>query len=135
MPRIIITDDNQNWLNWGKLVRAWIKNTETRPTTVADLQGQLGRYEVNATIDPAAKSVVIRPYPDGYNYTLEIDIPTEEMFDAKFNLVKPGPYPRELMPTFYDIAYAGAPRANLSLQQAQDFALRRVGEYTVNECC
>jgi hypothetical protein len=28
--RIEIVDDDQNWLNWGNLVQAWIRKTKTR---------------------------------------------------------------------------------------------------------
>jgi len=54
------------------------------------------------------------------------------MRDEKLQTVTSGPYP---LPLFYDTAYAGAARANLSAQESRDFAIRRIGEYTVNECC
>ena len=47
--------------------------------------------------------------------------------------VRPGPY--NVMPLFYDIAYGGASRVPLSAQEAHNFAIRRIGEYSVNECC
>jgi len=68
-----------------------------------------------------------------YGDALVIAIPGPEMRDHKLSTVQAGTYGN--MPLFYDIAYAGAPRANLSAQEAHDFAVRRIGEYTVNECC
>jgi hypothetical protein len=59
-------------------------------------------------------------------------IPTAAMLAEKLQTVTSGPYP---LPLFYDIAYAGAARANLSPQESRDFAFRRIGEYTVNQCC
>jgi hypothetical protein len=43
-----------------------------------------------------------------------------------------GPYP---LPLFYDKAYPCPPDIRFSWQEAWDQALRRIGEYTVNECC
>jgi len=129
--RIDIYDDNQNWLNWGNLVNSWISGAET-PTTVGALKRQLAANHVTATVQgPDNRAVSIESYGD-YDPAdaLVIVIPTAAMRAAK--AVGPGRYP---LPLFYDIAFAGAARANLSTQEAQDFALRRIGEYTVNECC
>jgi hypothetical protein len=76
--------------------------------------------------------VAILDYSDAPSDPLMIVIPTAAMLAEKLGTVSSGPYP---LPLFYDIAYAGAPRANLSPQESQAFAIRRVGEYTVNECC
>jgi hypothetical protein len=130
--RIQIQDDNQNWLNWGTLVRSWIEGG-ARPTTVAQLKQQLTANHVNAVVAGAnTRAVVIQDYLDGPGDPLVIMIPTSTMLAEKLGTVTQGPYP---LPLFYDLAYAGAPRANLSRQQSLDFALRRIGEYTVNECC
>ena len=130
--RINIQDDNQNWLNWGNLVNSWIEGTPT-PTTVLELKQQLSGNHVIATVQGADDRVVsIESYDDDPTQALVIIIPTKGMRDAKIGSVTSGPYP---LPLFYDTAYAGAARANLSAQEAHDFAIRRIGEYTVNECC
>jgi len=56
----------------------------------------------------------------------------QDMFDMWQKMVNPGAYP---LPHFYDIAFAGAPRAQLSGPVSLEFAARRIGEYSVNECC
>lgn len=129
--RIDINDDNQNWLNWGKLVNSWISGAHT-PTTVGELKQQLTDNDVKATVQgPDSRMVSITSYGDyDPHNALTIVIPTAAMRAAK--AVGAGRYP---LPLFYDIAFAGAARANLSEEQAHDFALRRIGEYTVNECC
>jgi hypothetical protein len=129
--RIKIQDDNQNWLNWGILVRAWV-NGAPRPTTVAELKSQMARNSVVATVEGADERVVsVQSYVDDPTQALVIMIPTDAMLH-EFDPITSGPY---RLPLFYDIAYAGAARANLSAQEAQNFSLRRVGEYTVLECC
>jgi len=132
--RIDIQNDNQNWLSWGNLVQIWIDDAKSRPTTVGELKDQLSKNDVVATVDGADdRPVSIQSYQDYPGDPLVMLIPTGAMRDAKLATVQPGPY--NVMPLFYDIAYAGAPRASLSPQQARDFAIRRIGEYTVNECC
>jgi hypothetical protein len=132
--RIDIQNDNQNWLNWGNLVQNWIDDVKSRPTTVQELNDQLLKNSVFARVDGANdRPVSIQSYSDYPGAPLMLLIPTAAMRDAKLGTVQPGPY--NVMPLFYDIAYAGATRANLSAQEARNFAIRRIGEYTVNECC
>ena len=133
--RIKIADDNQNWLNWGNLVLSWINGAQ-RPITVGELKQQLSGANVTAEVEGIdRRTVTILDYEDDPTAALVLAIPTKKMLAEKLKYVKAGPYPRELMPTFYDIAYGGAARASLSLNEAKDFAVRRIGEYTVNECC
>jgi hypothetical protein len=132
--RIQIKDDNQNWLNWGNLVQAWIGDAKMRPTNVGGLRAQLAKYEVTATVAGTPdRPVEIESYPDSPGDKLVIMIPTVAERDAKMATVGAGPYTN--MPLFYDIAFGGAHRANLSIQEARDFAVKRIGEYSVNECC
>jgi hypothetical protein len=132
--RVDIQNDNQNWLNWGNLVQIWIDNDKMRPTTIRALKDQLTEYSVVATVTGADDRVVtVYSYSDALSDPLVIPIPSPAMRDHKLGLVTPGPY--NVMPLFYDIAFGGAPRVSLSAQQARDFAVRRIGEYTVNECC
>jgi hypothetical protein len=132
--RIQIRDDNENWLNWGNLVQTWIEDSKTRPATVGDLRAQLVKKGIYANVAGTDdRAVEIMSYEEAYNKALVIAIPSPSMRNDKLATVTPGPYGN--MPLFYDIAFAGAPRANLSAQEAHDFAIRRIGEYTVNECC
>jgi hypothetical protein len=132
--RVHIRDDNQNWLNWGNLVQVWINDAGKRPTTVGELRKQLTARGIDGIVaGPDNRIVQIVAYSNAYDDALTIVLPDSSMRDAKLATVTSGPY--DNVPLFYDIAYAGAPRANLSEQESQDFALRRIGEYTVNECC
>jgi hypothetical protein len=131
--RVQLRDDNQNWLNWGDLVQIWIDDPKTRPGNVGDLRAKLAEKKIDGTVAGADhRTVQIVSYAD-YGDALVLAVPGPEMRDHKLSTVQPGTYGN--MPLFYDIAYAGAPRANLSAQEAHDFAIRRIGEYTVNECC
>jgi hypothetical protein len=131
--RINIRDDNENWLRWANLLQTWIDSAGERPTSVGELRHQLDKNGIWATVaGPDEKTVTIQDYPDAED-ELVIMIPNKAMRDAKLATVRPGPY--NVMPLFYDIAYGGAPRVPLSAQEAHNFALRRIGEYSVNECC
>jgi hypothetical protein len=131
--RISIHDDNRNWLHWGRLVVSWIHSPGARPNTVGDLKQQLAHHHVRATVAGTDdRQVSILNYSDNTANPLMLVLPTEKMLEEKLKTVTSGAYP---IPLFYDIAYAGAARADLSAQESHDFALRRIGEYTVNECC
>ena len=133
--RIEIEDDNQNWLNWGNLVLTWIRDPQTRPHDVGQLNTQLDKNNVKAKVDgPDSKPVLFWDYPEG-NAPIQIALPTKPMLEERLQTVRhPGgaPYP---LPHFYDIAFAGATRAQLSEPVSLEFAARRIGEYSVNECC
>jgi hypothetical protein len=137
MPRIDIRDTDRNWLNWGELVLAWISKQQPRPTTVAALRAQLRAHKVRAKVaGRPTRPVRIRDYSDSLTSTLYIYIPSKKMLADKFKYVKAGRYSHKLMPRFYDDeAYRGAQRARMTKREADSFAIRRVGEYTVNECC
>jgi hypothetical protein len=132
--RVKIYDDNQNWLNWGNLVQTWIDDRSSRPNTVGQLRKQLVDNEIQGDVaGDDTRLVAIQSYVDDPAETLVIMVPTAAARNAKLGTVGPGPYIN--MPLFYDIEYAGAARANLSKQEALNFAIRRIGEYSVNECC
>ena len=132
--RVRIKDDNQNWLSWGNLVQTWIDSAESRPTTVGALKTQLAANGIIAECaGPDERVVSVLSYPDSPGDALVLMIPTAQMRDAKLATVQPGPYTN--MPLFYAIGFAGAARASLSTQEARDFAIKRIGEYSVNECC
>jgi hypothetical protein len=135
--RIHIDDSDHNWLNWGKLVYEWISSDPSEfDFTVAQLKNLLTAKGITAEVEGADnRRVVVRKYGDNPSEPIVIYIPTKKMLAEKMNLVQHGPYPHGLLPTFYGKAYGGAPRATLSRQEAEELALRRIGEYTVNECC
>jgi hypothetical protein len=130
--RIEIDNDNQNWLNWGNLVLTWIRDPKTRPHNVGELNRQLDKNNVTAKVGgPDSKPVLFWDYPKD-NTPIQIALPTEGMLDERLQHVTSGHYP---LPPFYDIAFGGATRAQLSRAESLDFAARRIGEHSVNECC
>jgi hypothetical protein len=130
--QIVDVEDDQNWLNWGNLVLTWIRDPQTRPHNVGELNTQLDKNSVKAKVDgPDSKPVLFWDYPAN-NDPIQIALPTKAMLEERLQTVHPGAYP---LPHFYDIAFAGAARAQLSGPVSLDFAARRIGEYSVNECC
>ena len=135
--RIRLNDDAQTYLNWGNLVVDWICGNQDPPQTVGDLRTLMDSRNICGQIDgDDSRSFSVQPYSDtGPDGGIILYIPTQAMYEHRMQYVKAGPYPRELMPSYVDIAYGGAPRVNLSDQEAKDFAARRIGEYVINECC
>jgi hypothetical protein len=132
--RVKIYDDNQNWLNWGNLIQTWIDDPTKRPKTVGQLRGQLADNAIQGEVaGKDTRLVTIQSYTDDPDETLLIMVPSADARNAKLSTVGPGPYVN--MPLFYAIAFGGAAKASLSQQEAVNFAIRRIGEYSVNECC
>ena len=132
--RIAITNDNQNWLNWGKLVNLWIDEDIERPETVGALRQQLVAHGVDAQVNGGdEREVIIDVYGPDDTDPLVLKLPNRTMRAARLAEVKAGIY--KPLPLFYEICFGGAKRVPLSEQEAKDFAIRRIGEYTVNECC
>jgi hypothetical protein len=137
MARIEI-HGNANWTRWAGLVEEWINGTTTWPKDVGTLKSQMHSHHMRGfkVEGKQNRPVKIYQYPDGPIKALMIPIPSANMLKAKLDIIKAGSYPRELMPQFYDNApYGRAKRVGLSTKKALAFAMRRVGEYTVNECC
>lgn len=136
--RVQFDDTNANWEKWGALVVSWLPGPTqaTRPSNTKELADQMGMGPGGAgitgvNIPGALRPVTIVDYLD--DGPLYINLPSPKMLAAKEATIPPaGPYP---LPLFYDVAYAGAPRANLSQAETDAFKLRRIGEYTINECC
>ncbi len=136
--RVTFDDSNDNWEKWGTLVQSWILGTNVtpRPNNTGELARQMRAQGITGVIIPGAlRPVSIVDYLD--NGPLYINLPSARMLAAKEAMIPPGPgpYPPPVLPLFYDVAYAGAARAILSQAEKDAFKLRRIGEYTINECC
>jgi hypothetical protein len=133
--RIQIADDDGNWLKWGELVQDWILDNEQRPGTVQELRDMMLKRGIDARVSGAAdREVRFYPYPDEPG-PLVIPLPSKKMLADKLADKKPGPYPNALMPGFYNAVYTYPTRINMTQAVSDAFALRRIGEYCVNECC
>jgi hypothetical protein len=163
IPRVDILDDDSNWLRWGELVKGWIFDSIPRPRNVKELRAVLANAHIVANVDGADdREVKIYTYEhDDPDKPIEIPIPNDKMLRKK--LLKQGitldddgnplpngpdndthihehnpfpynphPYP---LPLFYDLAYPSPPTTRMGFWEAYRFAMRRIGEYTVNECC
>jgi hypothetical protein len=134
MHNITITNTDANWLAWGQLVLKWINGTQAPPTDVAGLRAQMSGAvpPVLGTVQGApAKPVNVISYPPG---AIIIPIPTQAMIAADvatLNGIAPGPYP---LPSFYSDIFSTAPQKIYTLPQLKGMALRRLGEYVINEC-
>ena len=134
--RVNISDDNENWCKWGQLVLDWITGSETRPTSTSELNALLKTKGINGVVPGPDRPLLIRDYSDDIVY---IYLPSEKMLGDKLATTHSDPastiqepYP---LPLFYNAAYEAPVRAIMSPEERRKFALRRIGEYTVNECC
>jgi len=135
--QVNIKDDPANWQKWGTLVRAWIFGTTPLPGDTAAMQQQMNTAGVQGTVPGPVRGVTFIPYND--DEPLIFPLPTQAMVlkdEAELKQIAANPpgqrqYP---IPTFYNIAYGGAAKVDLTQTQLLDFSACRLGEYTIQEC-
>jgi hypothetical protein len=146
MHNITIVNTDANWLLWGQLVLQWINGGPPArtiaptypagpPATVAHLQAQMAHALPNPVLGNVqgapGKPVNVISYPPG---AIIIPIPTPGMIAADvatLTAIGTGPYP---LPSFYSDIFSTAPQKIYTLPQLKHMALRRLGEYVINEC-
>lgn len=139
-----IVNTAANWLRWGQLVLYWIEHPDDRPETVGDLRLAMAAATppVQGTIwagdpDDPDRPVRLEDYPG--TGPIIIPLPTLDMIARDKRILDRiltagggvGKYP---LPGFYNAAYANPQRADLNQGQMYAMALRRLGEYVINEC-
>jgi len=144
--QINFPSDNENWKKWGALVKSWVDDPLKRPYDTSQLLTQMhaaGIDETQVTItgvtpDGPPRSIQFVPYSDtGYLY---IPLPTKAMVDAAearlHAIAQKAPGQRHYpLPEFYAVAFGPtATVVEMSENELMDFRLRRLGEYTINEC-
>jgi hypothetical protein len=128
--RINLADDNENWRKWGALVRDFILQPETRPCSTDALNALMKVKGIVGNVPGQDRPVNVIDYDDDGIFYLAL--PSRTMLETKVLTIGPGPYP---LPAFYTVAFGGAPEVGLAQDEAESFALRRIGEYTINFCC
>lgn len=145
MPKehsVEIYEGDANWLRWGKLLKTWIENPGQRPRTAADLQAALDNHnppikgKVRGANDPNV-SVEFRTYDA--TGPIIIPIPTPKMIKKDWDHLRDEfnagnkKYPT---PKFYGLIYQNDPpkRDFNTVAEMEELALRRLGEYVINEC-
>jgi hypothetical protein len=128
--QIDIHDDADNWLKWGTLVTSWVLGTSARPNNTSELAAQIQAKGIRLNSPLPPKELKISSYEDD---KLNITLPSAAMLHQDQNsLAGKQQYP---LPIFYPIAFGGnITEANLSQSQLLDFATRRLGEYSIQEC-
>jgi hypothetical protein len=123
---IVIADDNENWRKWGSLVAAWVKGDVPRPATTGELGMLLAHYGIDGYVTGTDRPVnFVVNFDDG---PLNISVPGQSELEAALHSLTP----EAPLPSFYDVAYGGAPKMRLASDEQQAFALRRLGEAALN---
>lgn len=141
LHNVNIKDTDENWLKWGRLVLSWIEGNVARPRRVDTLKAQMraaGLTDEDFSVRGADNRVVeVTDYP-GVG-PIVIPVPTERMVDLdKAELIRLAALPsgRRKYPTpaFYGRIYGGAAKVDMDQVEMFQMALRRLGEYVINEC-
>ena len=136
----IRADDDLSWINWGKLIYAWLEKKEAKPKDLAELQLQWEKYKIVASFkgDPKRKVSVEEYDPNDHSKALVIAIPTLKMIEDDQAFLKQvfqgsGQYPT---PRWYGRIYEGNPAKKVLGSEGEmlDIGYARLGEYVINEC-
>jgi hypothetical protein len=128
--QVDIKDDLDNWLKWGNLVTSWVLGTSTRPNNTSELATQITAKGIKLNSPLPQKQLKFSSYEDD---KLNITLPTAAMLRQDQNSL--GGKQQYPLPVFYPIAFGGnITEANLSQSQLLEFATRRLGEYSIQEC-
>jgi hypothetical protein len=72
---IQISDDAQNWAQWGELVESWVRNPAARPGTVAALKREMQNAGVSGFVNgPDSRPLKFNDQEDSGD--LVIQLPT-----------------------------------------------------------
>lgn len=137
----IRADDDTSWINWGKLIYAWLDGSVPPPKDLEELEKQWDAHEILASFKGDKKrKVSVEVYdPNDQTKALIITIPPKAMVDADQAFLKRvwangnKKYP---VPGWYSRIYQGEPakRKLSSEDEMLDIGYARLGEYVINEC-
>lgn len=146
-------DTPGNWLQWGKLVEAWINDQASRVRKWGDLEDQMlarvgplqgttpitlvkiGGMNTPLSAQDRNNNVQIKEYNNhNPNKIITINIPDKAMKDADKDWLAGEGMRTYPVPTFYSEMFGYAPLVIVSSAVLEDMRLRRVGEYVINEC-
>ncbi len=123
-------DDNSDWVEWGKLVVKWAKDSSTWPSSVDELNEQMALANVGASFSTERfRDLHICQAPD--NETLQIYLPTAAAVDKRLEAIDNGE--AVYTPPFYR-QLAGLEFFNVVEGKEKDFMYCRIGEYSIGQC-
>jgi hypothetical protein len=115
-------------IEWGKLVKQWIKGEVERPRTIDDLVAQCVDKGITPIVPSYIKGLV---FVQNDKHVLTIRLPPKEIVDAGEQDFRENPNANYPLPRFYNDFFRDPPprgEEKLNLQAA------RIGEYVVNSC-
>lgn len=133
-----------NHENFGKLIKEWADNPESRPTNLTEFRTALEDQGIDYGMPPfnpedPDRDLHLRPikrirFVDLHEEELTIVVPSSNMLRIGEHLstTDGGEYP---FPKEYDKAYHGTPKTTgLDKEQRKKIFLARIGDYSVGNC-
>ena len=123
-------DDNSDWVEWGKLVVKWAKDSSTWPSSVDELNEQMALANVGASFSTERfRDLHICQAPD--DATLQIYLPTATAVEQR--LEELGSEEAWNTRIFYR-QLASLEFFNVVEGKEKDFMYCRIGEYSIGQC-
>jgi hypothetical protein len=143
MQRVVVENNEDNWAQWGKLVKTWATGTNylddgnsyPLPGSLKEFHAQLAQAKVAMTIPDWVATV---QFVQGDDATLVVRLPPAQMIqdsEAELHaLSKSATNAQYPLPIFYDVAWHFQSRIFMADAMLMRFHCQRIGEYTINNC-
>ena len=121
--------DDADRVQWGKLVKSWVKHEKAWPRTLDELKAQCveaGMQEPR--IPDYITGLMLMQYD---KHILFIRLPPQDLVEAGENAFRSDPSGGYALPSFYAEFFRQPPP---SLEEKLDLHAARIGEYSMNSC-
>jgi hypothetical protein len=131
--KVVIADNLNNWLKWGKLVESWAVGTTPLPASVDDFKAQVKRAGVDMVIPDGLQQIAIARHDEN---VLTLSLPSMAAIEASRRCMedtarRPLGHRHYPLPDYYALAFENAPITEFSEGELINFYTRRVGEYAI----
>lgn len=130
--KVDFDDTPNNWTQWSALIIRWINDSNSRPNDTDAMIGQMRNAGITNVTNPVLGHSRQVHFTQADNGALQFLLPSPQMVqDYLSKLAGKQQYPLKM---FYGDAFVDKTKATLSQQQMLEFASKRLGEYTIQEC-
>ena len=131
--KVVIADNLNNWLKWGKLVESWALGTTPLPASVDDFKAQVTQAGIDMVIPDSLQQIAIARHDEN---VLVLSLPSVAAIEASRRCMedtarRPLGYRNYPLPDYYALAFENAPITEFSEDELINFNTRRVGEYAI----
>jgi hypothetical protein len=131
--KVVIADNLNNWLKWGRLVESWALGTKPLPASVDDFKAQVKHAGIDMVVPDCLQQIAVARHDEN---VLTLSLPNVAAIEASRRCMedtarRPSGYRHYPLPDYYALAFKNAPVTEFSEGELINFNTRRVGEYAI----